>query len=625
MIETNAVVRAGCLRPFRVAIGFLAVTTTVLGCSVDDGVGRTRGNGSLGTDSLGDGDADGDEAGDAGVGFGEEQGFELRLNEATPPPLPLEMDRDEVAELFGDTAKDVLLLEVESTDLLTNTLNTIKNACGTDWQNDSSDPNHDCSQTALGQSFQGPGGDWKTSAEYSMIRILTMTPANVVVAGTSLSRLQGVADFLNIGGGFGQIMADSLGLARTQEFVSTANLVWSLQKNFLATHPAFNGQSKFEITLEDALTDMGTLADRYGPVGGHPGVISPDYPPFGVAFDDDFKMTAVAQTNLLLLDGIDLSDGKEFINTVVDNTGPTFDDPLEFDFTDPEKFSMTGIVDNLQIDLRFAMPEDDTFVETCLESPCKANLPGNPVGNSVWTREPWTLEYVVAEAAMHQYENRQAHLEYLLGTAEILIGQGGDPGGWVVYDILLNFGSPPDDQYVWESIMEVAQVAQHESPDFSFAEGAADVAFTLQDVEVGLDGSEVEQSVRPYLQDQASELAGFLLGDYKKNNAPVEFYFRRADDGNTYLFFVTADDLQETATYAYDRPGFFSSAGMEDAMKVSSTSIPGVGDDSHEKLAISTGETVVYAEDDTGTRYRIRVVADGPDDDAIDVYVAAEL
>lgn len=600
----------------------MATGLACVGCNAGLASEATRGGDSLGgTDTFGDmGEADGD----AGVGFGNEQEFELRLNETAPPPLPLEMNREEVAELFGDTAKDVLLLEVESTDLLTNTLNEIKVSCGTDWQFDDADPNHDCSLTPLGQSYVGPGGDWTTSPEYSLIRILTMTPANVVVDGTSLSGLQGLADFLNIGGGFGQIMADGLGIARTQEFVSTASLVRSLQKNFLGSHPGFDGGSTFEITLEDALTDMATLADRYGPVGDHPGVINDAFPPYGVAFGPDFKMTAIAESNLLLLDGIDLSDGKEFINTVVDNTGPTYADPLEFDFTDPAKFSMEGIVDQLQVDLRFAMPEDPTFVDTCLQDPCQANLPGSPVGNSVWARKPWTLEYVVAEAAKMQYQNREYEVTYLLGSAEIRIGKNGDPTGWVEYDVLLNLGNPPQDQYIWESIMEVAQVALHEPPDFSFPEGDANVAFTLEDVEVGLDGSEVEASVRPYLQDQASELADYLLGDYKKNNAPVEFYLRRADDGNTYLFFVAPEDLDDAAPYEYLRPGFFASAGMDDAMKVSSTEIPGVGDTLHEKLRLTEGETVVYAEDDTGTRYRIRVIADGPDDDEIQVFVAAE-
>lgn len=622
MIDDAYVVCTGHGRPFRAGIGLAAACAACVGCSTSDAREATASNSLGGTDTFADmGEAEG---GDAGVGFGEEQEFELRLNEAEPPPLTLAMDRDEVAELFGDTAKDVLLLEVESTDLLTNTLNEIKLSCGTDWQLDDSDPNHDCSLTALGQSYVGPGGDWTTSPEYSLVRILTMTPANVVVEGTSLSGLQGLADFLNIGGGFGQIMADALGLARTEEFVSTANLVTSLQKNFLATHPGFNGGSSFEVTLEDALTDMATLADRYGPIGAHPGVLSKDFPPSGVAFGPDFQMTAIADSNLLLLDGVDLSDGKEFINTVVDNTGPTYTDPLEFDFTDPQEFSMEGIVDQLQVDLRFAMPEDPTFVETCLQDPCKPNLPGNPIGNSVWAREPWTLEYVVAEAAKVQYQNREYEVKYLLGSAEIRIGKNGDPKGWVEYDILLNLGNPPQDQYTWESIMEVAQVALHEPPGFSFAEGDADVAFTLEDVEIGLDGAEVEASVRPYLQDQASELANYLLGDYKKNNAPVEFYLRRADDGNTYLFFVAPEDLDDTAPYEYVRPGFFASAGMDDSMKASATEIPGVGDTVHEKLAITAGETVVYAEDDTGTRYRIRVVADAPDDDEIQVFVAAE-
>ena len=47
------------------------------------------------------------------------------------------------------------------------------------------------------------------------------------------------------------------------------------------------------------------------------------------------------------------------------------------------------------------------------------------------------------------------------------------------------------------------------------------------------------------LQDQAGKISDKLLGDYKKNNGAVDFYYRRGSDGHPYLFFVTADDLAD--------------------------------------------------------------------------------
>ena len=85
------------------------------------------------------------------------------------------MSRDEVKDLFGAEADSIQLLSLDPSPLLQGTIEALRNACGTDWQLDDPDPNHDCSQTALGQSFNG--GDWQNSAEFSMVRILTMTPA----------------------------------------------------------------------------------------------------------------------------------------------------------------------------------------------------------------------------------------------------------------------------------------------------------------------------------------------------------------------------------------------------------------------------------------------------------------
>ena len=54
--------------------------------------------------------------------WGPEQEYALRLGDEDVPPLTLSMRRDEVAELFGDRADEVLLIELDSTALLENTL-----------------------------------------------------------------------------------------------------------------------------------------------------------------------------------------------------------------------------------------------------------------------------------------------------------------------------------------------------------------------------------------------------------------------------------------------------------------------------------------------------------------------
>lgn len=558
--------------------------------------------------------------------FGPEQMFEVRLNDDVPPPLVLEMDRTEVAELFGDRADEVLLLEIDSTTLLTDTLDQIKNACGQFWREDDPDPDHDCSLTPLGQSFAGPDGTWQTSAEYSLVRILTMTPANVDVTGTSSEGLQSIADALGIGGGYGQILAESLGIGRTDPVVSTAGLVAAFRENFVGSHPNIGPNASLQITLEDALSDLSTLADRYGPVGDHPGIIDPSFIPHGEVLGPDFGMRAVADSNLRTCDGVDADQGKGFISVVADEIGPGYDDELEFHFEDPERFSLTGLVANPTVDLRFAGAEHPVFVPSCLgDPPCQDNAPGSPQGStSVWALDPWVLEYDVAAGARNDYLNRTFLGSYALGTTEVAIGQAGNPPGWITYSVPFNVGNPPEPQYVWETILEVAQVALHDNPYASIVEGQGNVAFTLFGVEVGVTGAEAAEAVRPYLQEQSSELSDFLLGDYEKNNDYVDFYYRRAEDGVPYLFFIAPSDLADGEPYAYENPGFFRQSDLSEDHRESAKEIPGLRDTEHEKLEVPEGETVVYFADDGGLVYRLRIVRDAGSDD-LEVFLAQKV
>jgi hypothetical protein len=554
--------------------------------------------------------------------FGTEQSHELRLND-DPPPLTLELDRADVAALFGDRAGEVQLLDVDATALLRESLERIKNACGSSWQEDNPNPRHDCSSTELGTTFAGPDGTWQTSAEYALVRILTMTPANVVVDGTSSASLRSLADALGIGGGYSQLISDALGIARTAPVVSTAGLAESLRANFVATHPNIGPGGNLVITLEEALSDLATLTARYGPMGAHPGVLDPSFSPSGRVLGDAFSLRAVAASNLRLCDGIDGESGKGFLSVLTDEVGPTFADELEFDFQDPERFGITGLVEDLTVDLRLAIFETGQFVPSCSSAACQANAPGMPVGNaSVWAVDPWLFEYNVAAGARNDYIDRTFNGSYLFGLARVSLGQGGTPPGWIAYDVPLNLGNPPADQFVWETVLEVAQVALHQTPFANIAEGEANVAFTLHDVPVGLTGSEVAQKVRPYLEEQGSVLSDLLLGDYEKNNDAVDFYYCRAAGGTPLLFFVDEADMKDGQAYAYQHPGFFRSSTLEG--KLSSADIPGLSDTSHEKLKIEEGETTFYFEDEHATIYRARVVRAAGSDE-LEIHLAPQL
>lgn len=558
--------------------------------------------------------------------FGPEESYPLRLNETEPAPLVLSMDRTEVAELFGDQAGSIRLLSLDPSPLLANTLDALRNACGDAWEEDDPNPNHDCSLTELGQTFGGMSSPWQASAEYALVRLLTMTPANVDVSGTTSEQLANLVDALASVGEidpFSQVLGDALGLERTDPMVSEASLVAALKEHFVGSHPEVGPMQELEVTLADALADLTTLADRYGPAGDHPGIIAGEVG--GEVFGPDFKMVVSADSNLRIVDGIDGSMGKGFVTVVDDRMGPTFDDELEFDFEDPQRFRLEGLTDDLRVDLRVRLEEHVGFVPSCVgDPPCQDNEPGDPVDDtSVWALPPWTLEHVVTAAAKLDYDQRTWFAIYVNGLAQVQIGQEGNPPGWVHYEVQGGLGDPPGDQYLWETVLEVAQVALHHTQWTDFAEGSASVAFTVRDVEVGLTGDEATEAVKPYLQEQAPVLSDLLLGNYREGNDPVDVFYRRADDGQVYLWFAGADELPANVEYPYDRPGLFGDSELTN--KLSTTEIAGVRDTTHEKLAIGTGETVVYFEDDEGQTYRLRAVMSDGDDSEIEVFVSRRI
>jgi hypothetical protein len=608
---TGRLARATCAIGMR--LGLLGATACSVGTEAD-----MRGPG-LGWSDAGDDDEPEPDSVPA-----EEQTFTLRLDDSSPPPLDLEMSRDEVAELFGERARDITLLELDPTPMLSDALLAVRDACGTAWQQDDQDPGHDCSLTPLGQTFAGSDGTWQTSAEYGMVRLLTMTPANVVVEGTTSEGLAELADSMPLLiGDYGTVLSDALGVPRTQTVVSNEALVTAFRRYFVETHPAALPGGALAITLEDALSDLATLSTRLGPAGAHPGIVDPSEPVRGQVFGPGFTMVAVAESNLRLRDAIDASLGpasKAYATTL---EGPDAA-ALHFDFADPESFRVEGLVEDLEIDLRIRVHEHDGFVGSCVGAQaCTQNLPGAPLHDgSVWAMDPWTTEVLIAAAAYEDYAARVFSETYALGTASIDIGQNGNPPGWLEYHVFLDLGNPPEDQFLWETVLEVAQVALHRTPFTTFAEGGAGVAFTLEGIDVGLTGSEAAEAVRPFLMEQATEISDYLLGNVYEDNVGIDFYYRRGEDETAYVFFVAQSDLPEGMVDSHATPGFFATAELEADDKVSRREIVGVADTEHEKLAIGEGETVVYFADEHGERYRARFVREG-DDTEIEVTLGA--
>ncbi|WP_437278379.1 hypothetical protein WME90_45385 [Sorangium sp. So ce375] len=618
----------------------LVLLAALAACGDDGGGGGSGGAGGGG--GGGEGGAGG------GVVIEEPNRFRLRIDDAEVPSVVLELDRDKALQVFGeDGAKKITILNVDTTGLLRDALEKIQNACGSKWTADSVDPQHDCSQTELGQSF---GAQWRTSPEFALVRLLSMTPANANVTGTSLEGLQRIfaqnPDTFRFD--FADVLADAITLDvaveppsdavrsnRTDPFVPIDKLILALQQQLLATHPAISDPKgkTMPITLYEALHDLEALDEKLGPSGDHPGVLVRDDESFTTRSDvlqsgaEGFKMRVVAESGLRRVTGLDLSKGG----------GDMFlrqgDAPLRFDFNDPEKLQVMGITQNPTVDMRISLRELPTAVPPCTDSPaCKTNTPDTPVGtDTVWTVPPYLLESIVGTAAYLTYSERVPFMGcyFRLDGCQVgaNIGVGGDPRGWTVFTA--NIGSMPPKipapQFLWELLTEVGQKAIHDPTGDGvpeILEGAAQPVFALHGVSIGLDASQIVAELRPTLQGQAKEIADIILGRYWVNNDALDFFYGRgAPDGAPTLFFVAEDDLRPSdrsseapRAYTYEKPGFFTSPDLSEASKVSTKELDGLDDTTHEKYRLPPGATTLYAQDDEGAVYEVRFYVPEGDD-----------
>jgi hypothetical protein len=242
---------------------------------------------------------------------------------------------------------------------------------------------------------------------------------------------------------------------------------------------------------------------------------------------------------------------------------------------------------------------------------------------TVWTQRPFLLEPIVAKAALLSYGDlrfSKCYFQFNGCQTSVGIGQGADPAGWAVFTNKIKFDGQPDivvpkPQYLWELLTEVAQISVHDpggdGAAGNIAEGKAEPVYGLKGVGIGLTADEILAKLRPTLQSQAADIADIILGRYWLNNDPIDFYYGRDAPGvEPYLYFVAESDLrpddQRSTTprpYGYTKPGFFSDPGLTTI--VSSKTVEGVADTSHEKYKLPRGPSTLYMQGDGGAVYRV--------------------
>ena len=548
----------------------------------------------------------------------------LKWQAPTWPQISFTLDRDGVQQLFPpDKAAQIVMLKLAVEPLIGATFNKIRYACGNGWNK----PNN------LAKSCPKEWGQ----AEINLWRLVTMTPANVNVAGTSIEGMMEMGSTLASWGlmdDFVDVLAAALGIGKYSLIVGDKAVAEAMVADVMATHPNALADGRIPVTLHDSLTDLKSMGAKFDAAGKHPGFLDKNNPPYAKVLTDDFEMTLAAISNLAWHDGVRLSGAalaasKSYIALVVDETGPTFDDVLEFDFYDAKKFQIKGLAAKPVTDITMKVTEHGGWAKV---GTSRYPLPkGN---GAAWSLDPWLLEYTLADAAWRFYKNHRVGCDYCKGKssgallyevpvigldeAEIVVGRQGyrkgssgapenfatlspNPPGWMRVWTLFGLGSPPKPQYVWDMILDVSQ---RRLLDGGVAQGKGNARFSLKGVPVGITAASMKAALIPSLQSQKAKLSTLLMGKAAQS-APLDFWLGKGADGELRLYFVAAGDPVPAANNKHSKRGFFSDPELLN--KVSNSKDGGSGDAVHEKLAVGDGAKTVYCTDSAGDVFRLGI------------------
>lgn len=453
-------------------------------------------------------------------------------------------------------------------------------------------------------------------AEANLVRLLQMTPATADLRGTTLEPLLDMAPHL--GFSVAEVLAETLGVDPAEPFLSAEDVGAALARHLVGSHPAARARpgprtpenpdgrypvppGTLPVFLDDMLSDLRTLQRRYGPYAAdgvfHPGFIGA--PTEAALFGEDLALVVAANVNGVPDKGIDLETAElAAVNSIDDHPESLFDfdDPdwlrIEGDYRDPP------VIDRLT----FRLTEDPRF------------LPGGtgpepaPRGDSpVWRAPPYVLERVVAEAAFARWGAARRERTWTRR-------EGADPllrvslrDGWLTLETPGRVGDPPPPAYVWDLLLEVAQIRMH---DGGLAEGDVDLALTLEDVPLGLSMEALLDRVRASVAADPSALVTLAATLFDNGWGEADLFYRRPREGDgDYLFFVAPEDIPlgddgaPVRPYTYERPGFFADPGLK---KKLSTRRPVDGDTTHEKVRVRPGDTL-YCADEDGRVFRLDV------------------
>ncbi|MEM9458133.1 MAG: acetyltransferase [Myxococcota bacterium] len=460
--------------------------------------------------------------------------------------------------------------------------------------------------------------DALSPAARNMRKLLLMTPDNANLEGTSLEELIALSGSVGIPPA--KALANLLGAPSvTADFIPPDIVADVMLRQVISSHPNAKWRrgpvdsehpdglypvapNSIPLTLIDVVTNFEDMAERFGPLGNHPGFISEAR---GLTVtEEDFVMSTRVNANALPFKGADL--GTVSVASV-NSVGAQIE--TVHDYSDPTWMDIEGLVPDPMVSaLTFVVVENDQFISggTSREPVGQGDSPG-------WELPDWEFERLIVEMGQQVAAQIPPHCDtYELGTGAEAFTACVDEDGWVTMETFNDLGNPPPPAYLWDLILEIAQVRLH---DGGLVEGAADVELSLRDVVVGVETDELITQTRKNLEQNPEALREFasLITDSTSGDADF-YYVRVGDEGSAsergdWLFFVTEEDLRlddqgaPVRDYSYDAPGFFADRDLR--TKVSSTD-PVAGDFDHEKVRVEPGD-VLYVLDDADQRFEIRV------------------
>ncbi len=456
-------------------------------------------------------------------------------------------------------------------------------------------------------------------AARNMQGLLLMTPDTANLTGTALERLIDLAPLMGVAPE--QVLADLFQINVEDPFLSDKVVAQAMLDLVIGTHP--NAQTRLgpetaehpdgvypvkpgtiPVTLGDVVSDFASFADRFGPYAKdgieHPGFLAGKTS--SNVLTEDFALTVRANANALPYKGIDLTRASSAsVNSVRSQI-----DAL-FDFDDPNWLRVEGLVEGVPniSSLTFRITESDRFILGG-RSPVPQAMGSSPA----WQLPRWNLERVLVGAAQAAFQNLNSQVSYTAAGHDRALFEATVQDGWQDIIVQGGIGSPPPAAYVWDLLLEVAQVRLH---DGGLQEGAADVEFTLEDVPLGTDTTTLKDFMRENLRDNPRALLGIAQELIDTTEGAADFYYYRASAGNVsqmqgdWLFFIAASDIarddqdKPLRSYSYTHPGFYQDALL--TKKVSET-VPLDGDTEHDKVRMDD-HPVVYVEDDAGSVYKL--------------------